>query len=196
MNIAHALANSFRNFHAKGMDYICLQRSPDLTIKLYVFDGDVSKIPEVVNPHDHRYDFDTTVLHGAMQNITYTRSDTGKLYQEFQWQTPLNGGNGFTWSRESMLAETGRLTLGERGSYRMRADGIHTIRITENETILRLLQFEDVIPVDQPTATFTLNKEPPALDGLYERWTEGALMDRLRRIDELTGMTISREMAA
>ena len=59
VSMEEVLANSFRDFHAKGLDYVCLKRRPSETVKLYFFDGDVSKLPEVVNPHDHRYDFST-----------------------------------------------------------------------------------------------------------------------------------------
>lgn len=66
MNMEEVIANSFKDFHSKGLDYICLRRSPVLTTKLYFFDGDVSKLPEVVNPHDHRYDFSTVCLSGCV----------------------------------------------------------------------------------------------------------------------------------
>lgn len=59
------IQNSYRDFHAKGLDYVCLKRTPDHTVKVYFLDGDVSKVPEVVNPHDHRYAFETTVLSGG-----------------------------------------------------------------------------------------------------------------------------------
>ena len=51
LNIDNVIENSFKNFHAKGLDYICLSRTPQLTLKLYILDGDASESPEVVNPH-------------------------------------------------------------------------------------------------------------------------------------------------
>ena len=63
--------NSFRNFHAKGFDYLCLQRSPGLTLKAYFFDELPGGIAEVVCPHDHRYPFTTTVLSGYMRHYRY-----------------------------------------------------------------------------------------------------------------------------
>lgn len=41
-DMAEVLANSYRDFHAKGLDYICLKRSFKETLKLYFFDGDSS----------------------------------------------------------------------------------------------------------------------------------------------------------
>lgn len=72
----YVIANSFKDYHVKGFDYICLQRSPRETVKLYFFDGDVSKMPEVVNPHDHRYDFDTVCLSGAVEYLVSSQQKT------------------------------------------------------------------------------------------------------------------------
>ena len=188
--LKHALDNSYRNFHAKGMEYICLKRSPKLTVKLYVFDGDVSKLPEVVNPHDHRYPFDTAVVAGSMQNMLYRPGESGEVFQTFDYMTPLNGGNGFTWREERALEEYNRQTLHRGQSYLMDAAGIHTIRMLEDQTVLVLRQYEDVVPLDQPTLTFTHEKEPPSLSGLYERWTEGELVDRLKDIEGRTGLNL------
>ena len=195
IDIAHAVENSFRNFHAKGMDYICIKRSPKLTMKLYVFEGDVSKLLEVVNPHDHRYNFDTLVLAGRMQNMRYGISHLGAdRYQWFEYLTPLNGGSGFKWKQELGLKETFRETYAKGGAYRMLASEIHTIRMVENETVLLLRQYSDVVPLGVPTMTFTRDKEPPSLSGLYERWTEGELMDRLKKIEERTGLLLTERV--
>jgi hypothetical protein len=63
-------SNSFRNFHAKGLDYLCLHRSPELTIKAYFYSGNIG--PEVVCPHDHRYPFSTHILAGESGHKRYT----------------------------------------------------------------------------------------------------------------------------
>ena len=33
-------ANSYRDFHAKGLDYLCIRRDLELTLKVYFFDGE------------------------------------------------------------------------------------------------------------------------------------------------------------
>lgn len=188
----HALENSYRNFHAKGLEYICLRRHPALTEKIYIFDGDVSKLPEVVNPHDHRYNFDTQVLAGAMENINYRRMASNDpfpctLFQEFEYMTPLNGGKGFVWKKPTTLRVASRQSIAKGESYALSSSCIHTIRMLENETVLLLRQYSDVVPLAWPTTTFTLDREPPSLDGLYERWTEADLIDRLRKIEDRIG---------
>lgn len=147
-DVEEILRHSYKDFHAKGLDYICLKRSDVETIKLYFFDGDASALPEVVAPHDHRYDFETTVLAGEFCNRLYWPQDDGEVYQLFSYLTPLNGGDGFTWRREMRLKETSELryTVGQR--CRMTSDRIHTIKILRPGTVLHLKQQQDVIPVD------------------------------------------------
>lgn len=139
----------------------------------------MTKLPDVVNPHDHRYHFDTTVVTGTMSNSHYVESDNGVLYQQFEWRTPLNGGDGFTWVKEARLEETTRVTHMPGQKYRMWADEFHTIRMHSDQVIIVLDQYVDVVPVDQPTLTFMQSDKAPNLDGLYERFTADDVLDRL-----------------
>jgi hypothetical protein len=176
------LANSVKDYHVKGFDYICLKRTPDETVKLYFFDGDVAKLPEVVNPHDHRYDFHTTCLAGSVTNRNFRRDGSPgscKRYQRFEWMTPLNGGAGFRWAGEVDLVETQSQTVEAGGGYYMRSHGLHTIRLNQSGTILMLRQFEDIVPLDVPTQTFTQSKEPPDVSGMYGKFTADQVMSRL-----------------
>lgn len=187
--------NSFKNFHVKGFDYICVQRSSELTQKYYFFDGDISHLPEVVSPHDHRYNFSTQVIVGTMSNSVYGElpidsKTNGIVYQEFEWNTPLNGGDGFSWNRETRLFERERIAYGkdhitDGHTYWMGAKGLHTIRMHSDQCIIKLNQFEDVIPVGVPTKTFMLTTEAPSLDGLYERFTYDEVIARIRTLTEL-----------
>jgi len=187
--LAEAVTNSYKNFHTKGLDYICLSRSLTLTRKVYFFDGDVSKLPEVVNPHDHRYDFRTTVLRGHMSNSHYLPVvDGGDMYNMFEWRTPLNGGDGFTFRQEMRLNEIQRTLYGDshrQMDYYMQAHEFHTIRMHSDQCVLLLEQFSDVVPLDKPTLTFMKEKQPPSLDGLYERFTEDEILKRLDTIKHL-----------
>lgn len=179
------LTNSFKDYHVRGFDYICFKRSPTLTMKLYFFNGDVSKLPEVVNPHDHRYNFDTICVTGEVENIWFKPSQHGAVYQTFKYRTPLNGGSGFTWDGETRLreAERRRRVAGER--YSMQYHEMHTIRMVQAETVLMLRQYEDRLPVDAPTRTFTLDKEPPSLSGLYNTFTADEVLQKLKRLGEM-----------
>lgn len=184
------LANSYRDYHVKGFDYLCLKRSPKETVKLYFFDGDVSKLPEVVAPHDHRYDFKTYVVAGRSQNVWYERASDAavkagqsKTYERFAWDTPLNGGIGFTHVGTTELLEVSRETYRPGQWYLMGFREIHTIRMLENETVLCLVQYEDMVR-DSPTTTFMRHRAPPALEGVYSRFTADQALERLSRLRE------------
>ena len=194
LNLDEVLENSYKNFHAKGLDYICLKRSESLTQKLYFFDGDVSKLPEVVNPHDHRYNFMTHCVTGEVENITYASAlhpvvygDRPVLtYQAFLYRTPLNGGDGFTWWKQAQLFEKSRQSYGPGSKYFMEYHDRHTIRMRKNETVIMIDQFEDEIRVGFPTKTYVLgtDKEPPSLDGLYDRFTADEVIAKIARLKE------------
>lgn len=191
LDIDEVIANSYKNFHSKGLDYICISRTPELTVKLYFFDGDASKLPEVVNPHDHRYDFDTLCIAGEVENIWYRQDKyLGRgPFQVFDYRTPLNGGDGFTWVAETRLAERERVSFKPGGRYSMRAEELHTIRMRASETVIMLQQWVDVVPVDVPTQTFCrgFDREPPSVSGLYDEFTADEIGSRLTRLQERVG---------
>lgn len=196
-------ANSFRNFHTKGFDYLCLTRTPELTRKVYFFDGNLSDLPELVIPHDHRYPFVTTVLSGAVRNKTFYRIDpTTKAAQaymsdgatprwdRFEYRTPLNGGDGFSWSGEEPLLELqGHPAFTRKQAYRSAAGDIHTLDIRCEDTVLLLEQLADVVPLDQPTNAWRRagDKTPPNLSGLYDRMTPDHARLRIEQFLDLIG---------
>ena len=193
MDMDSVIANSYKNFHVKGFDYICLRRSPKMTRKVYFFDGDVSQMSEIVSPHDHRYTFLTTCVTGAVENIWYQNDMHGDVYQRFAYSTPLNGGDGFEWLEETRLSVKMRYTYEHNDGYIMRPDQLHTIRMAKPETVIMLDQYEDQVPVGQPTNTFVPgNGDAPSLDGLYDQFTADEIIDRLTLLAELTG----KELAA
>lgn len=181
------LGNSYRDFHVKGFDYICLRRSPTETVKVYFFDGDVSKLPEIVNPHNHRYNFDTLCITGAVENHMYAKTDNpdaGQRFQRFAYRTPLNGGNGFTHVGEDLLVRLTRTVFRPGEVYELGYQHIHTIRMHENETVIALKQFEDRVALHAPTATWTRDREPPDLTGLYRQFKADEVRSRLNRLRE------------
>ncbi len=192
MQLDEMIEHSFKDLHVKGFDYVCLKRTPQHTRKVYFFDGRVSQLPEVVSPHDHRYDFMTTVLAGVMSNSTYRpTAHVGTTYNEFEWRTPLNGGDGFTFKQETKLIETQRFQYANGEAYFMRAEDFHTIRMKQEGTVIMLDQFEDRVPLGKPTRTFMLNSKAPNLDGLYNKFTPDEHLYRLRQIEAL-GIPVSK----
>jgi hypothetical protein len=193
VSVDDIVAHSFRDYHVKGFDYICLRRSPTETVKLYFFDGDVSKLPEVVNPHDHRYDFKTLCVAGRVENMWFREHINGHICQRFEYRTPLNGGNGFTWTGENALTCTRRYTIEAGRVYFMDADEIHTIRLRENNTVICLVQREDVVPIDKPTTTWTRDREPPNLEGMYRKFTADQVLKKLAALQaRVPGLNLPR----
>lgn len=176
-SVEDMLANSFRDFHVKGFDYICLKRSAEETIKLYFFADEVARSSEVVNPHDHRYDFHTDVLAGELVNFVYVPAVDGTPHRRFNYVTPLNGGAGFSLAGMTSLREMSAVSYSPAERCYMLAEQIHTIRVRPG-TILKLTQGPDRDV--HCTSTFTRGATPPSLSGLYNRFTEGQLIDRLR----------------
>ena len=197
-DMAEVLANSYRDFHAKGLDYICLKRSFKETLKLYFFDGDSSRTPEVVNPHDHRYAFDTFVVSGEVANVEYWADPLGKHYNRFHWMTPLNGGAGFKYADQVKLSEKSRSIFSATNhfvpqGYGMPSWGIHTLRVLSDRTVLFLRQYEDSVPLSSPTSTYCLGNEPK-LDGLYRRFDADSVVKRLLEFGDRTGVRIAQRL--
>lgn len=181
-------ANSFSNFHVRGFDYVCVSRSPDCTMKLYFFDDiDPEQLSEVVFPHNHRYDFVTTVLQGTLTDLEYSIENIGGIptHHAFEYLTPLNGGNGFTYKCEVGLKQRKTHEVHEGQSLTHRWYDIHTIKVTPG-TVLRLIQFEDKQPIDEPSFLFSRDNTPPSLDGLYDQMSRDTVVKRLKQIDALT----------
>lgn len=192
MDISEIVANSYKNFHAKGSNYICLQRSPNVTIKAYFFEGDVTTASEAVVPHNHRYDFVTEVLAGEMVDKHYKECPESHLgralraVQRWDYHTPLNGGKGFKWASESFLwwQSEHELTKGHR--LYSPAEKIHTIKV-KPDTVLLLTQMKDRLPEDQPTQAYSFGtkEQKPDNSGLYDKFTEDEVKDYLKKLEEL-----------
>lgn len=202
-DIETIVENSYKDFHVKGFDYICLRRTPERTVKLYFFEGDVAKAPEVVNPHNHRYNFDTEVLHGGVSNSIFVPEGTetpgwgdwgpAVEYEHFGYATPLLHKFDLSQPAVAHFKWLGTVRLTERfrahytsspysddgRHYSMRYKQIHTIRITAPQTVLKLIQHKDEIPIELRSSTFTRDKEPPSLSGLYNKFTPDEIIKRL-----------------
>lgn len=201
LSIENIAAHSFKDYHVKGFDYLCLHRSPELTLKVYVFDGVVAEAAEVVMPHDHRYGFDTIVLAGQVTNFKFAAVANGcdshphvARYERFAYQTPLNNGSGFSWESTAWLWRHRRQTYGRGRRYRQGYRDLHTIRVAGSETVLMLIQYTDQVPMFEPTRAYrraSLGTEPPALSGLYKRFSEDEIIDHVEKIERLTKVDIS-----
>lgn len=189
-------ANSYRNFHVKGFDYLYLKRTPEHTQKIYFFGENLDDLPELVIPHDHRYPFDTTVLSGVVRNKVFWEAGDDQAapanagwekYDRFSYMTPLNGGDGFKWEDETFLRLAATPTYCQGKTYMSQAKAVHTLAILDEGTVICLDQYEDVVPIDQPTTAFRPvgSREPPNLDGLYDRMDPDYAIGLLIRLAQL-----------
>jgi hypothetical protein len=100
--------------------------------------------------------------------------------------TPLNGGDGFTWTKEVNLwwyrertRKQGELLLSPH-------DRIHTIKV-KRDTVLLLTQMRDKFPIEVPSQAYSFGSKAlkPDTSGLYDTFTEDEIKNYLKRLEEL-----------
>lgn len=196
VNLEDAMRYSMFDMHVPGMLSLCLKRTPEETIKVYMFSDAIVDLPEVVIPHNHRYDFLSTVLRGAVRNITWTQHEKNVLHSEpyecFDYLTPLNGGDGFHWRHGTWLRQDQDLIYEAGETYAMQSSGIHTIQIMEPRTILMITQYEDKLAIGTPTWAFKPEGQrgTPDLEGLYTPMQEADVRFWLHHLENLTGLNL------
>lgn len=157
----NALAqHSVLNHHANGMDYLCLHRTPELTVKVYLIEK-----PEnandgfLVNPHTHRYDFGTVVLAGALEHVRVDVAEpreTGLKYDRYIYEPgaapQLRDCVSLRWRPERHSV---------KDTYWVNTREIHTLRMLGADpapVVLGLIQLSDTRQTSRlylrPTSTF------------------------------------------
>jgi hypothetical protein len=142
LNPELAAADSMLNHHADGMDYLCLHRAGGLTVKLYLLHyAENENNGWLVNPHSHRYSFESTVLAGAIRHITFARQK-GREWQEHRYdpdnKTVKPGQHvGLEWQAD--LHKPG-------SSYFVDPMDIHTLQVVKEAgpTLIGIHQMADV----------------------------------------------------
>lgn len=113
-------------------------------------------------------------------------------FNRFEYRTPLNGGNGFTFDRETMLRPESSpgYSVGDR--YLCAFDQIHNLAGVRPGTVIVLSQYVDIPAVGHPTHTYSRGKEPPALSGLYDKHRPDQIVARLRQLERLAPGALRR----
>lgn len=174
------------NHHADGVDYLCLHRSDELTVKLYLIEEPVNQNGNgLVNPHSHRYAFQSVVLHGSLIHATY-RQKPGGYYDRFihnpdQDTLTTDGSFGLQRTLEPMV--TG-------DSYFILPQHIHTLRMIPKSgpVLIGIAQFRDTRRTSHlyiPTGKQMLRPDTriPTVGELFGR--------KLRCLDLLSGVSQS-----
>jgi hypothetical protein len=142
MNPEQMAQVSVRNHHVFGLDYLCLHRSPKMTVKLYFIDpARLNQKPGeyLVTPHTHRYAFESTVLSGKLAHVRF-HEVAGSAFERAEYSPEGR-------SREA-CGDTGlyaRLEIhhGPMSSYWCSDTDIHTLLVPDRMVLLGLVQFGD-----------------------------------------------------
>lgn len=128
--------------HVDCLDYLCLLRTPELTIKLYLMEQPVNgPLGYLVAPHTHRYAFDTLVLHGRLEHVRFTARPG------FGWREGVYEPDTKAWRPITECTLDREVVTVQRGqSYYMHHDQIHSLKVRENDgpVLLALAQYHDV----------------------------------------------------
>lgn len=186
-----AAAHSFLNYHAKGVTYLNLLRTPDLTAKLYVFDGSHRPTPEgyVVNPHTHAYGFHSTVVLGTMENVVFEHDDE-RGTRWAPWTVRSTGQPTFRQAPRpwEYIHETSRQKLHAGETYYLGPEAIHSIAVpTGQRTVLFLCQYSRTSPVSR---LFTKG-DAPDLTGLYQGMGPADYLAALVEVTQVAGLGVT-----
>lgn len=173
-NIEKVIQNSRKNHHAEGVNYINLLRSPELTIKLYLTFPGISHNSQgyIVNPHDHRYSFETYVLRGEIDNILFKveNSEDGE-WERFEYSSHFTGGFSLekSGSCDLKIRKVQKLKAGD--FYALDAEAVHTIAVSQEEPTILLL-FQHQSGKNQTKYYAPKGQKKPDTSSLYQRFTE------------------------
>ncbi len=82
-NLKYMVENSIKDFHFKGLNYICLQFMPHLTIRLYIIEPSQPVDTLNVNIHNHLYDSQMLVLQGSVKNTVYRKVEGHEYFHYY-----------------------------------------------------------------------------------------------------------------
>ena len=192
VSLSNMLKNSYKHYHARGVNYLCLQNTWRLRLKAYFFDQP-SDPAGVVSPHDHRYSFTNHVLTGAVKDTLYTASKYGEQFFEYSWRSPLSRAD--LTPLYSPVAPT-KLVLyhadvvAEGLSYQRGRGEIHSLQILEPRTII--VQEEKKTPsAPLRSRVFMRTEKFPTLEGLYEKFEPGEIVRLVGELNDRAGMSLS-----
>lgn len=130
-NIEQVLSCSIKDFHFKGLNYVCFQFTPTLTIRLYITHASEAVDTENVSIHNHLYDSQILVLCGWIRNRVY-RLVQGDEYHHYHLTSALHPDNKEKKIRLNNLGKVGLEMTAERrlqpGDWHFQAhDEIHNV---------------------------------------------------------------------
>lgn len=140
--------NSVLNHHVNGMNYLCLHRSPELTVKLYLVERPVNHHSGfLVHPHSHRYAFGSIVLAGDLNHLRFAE-DSGDKWNKWRYNPDTKGLNDAGKCGLRQISDELIFSDGEFGanSYWVDPHEVHTLRMLEQSgpLLIGLVQHSDI----------------------------------------------------
>ncbi|KAG2392540.1 hypothetical protein C9374_011265 [Naegleria lovaniensis] len=162
--------HSLKDYHVQGVQYLCLERSHQITTKVYLLDPQLHgarsscssqihspldsndstpKLDDghVANPHNHRYHFKTTVLAGQMVNKVFEERPwietcrNKKDHAHLFWKFAYFYQNHeFVKMNQVVLEPTQWEHVHLGESYELSPEQIHTIQVSDQEFTVLFLQ--------------------------------------------------------
>lgn len=174
--------HSFRNYHALGLHYLNLVRTPQLTVKLYVFDNvQNNECGYVVWPHNHRYSFSHYTLFGSVTNHVFGAGEYGN-WSRYRY----NSEDGALDFQEKCLLSRQSMTLVVAGGfYSLEPHEIHTISVGDGLSAAVLWQHTDCEGVTETDmyAPFGVDVSCGG-DGLYVKPSAGDYSEIMAMVKE------------
>jgi hypothetical protein len=179
--IEETLSHSYSNFHVPGVEYACLLRTKQLTVKLYYFPTGVGLNNQglLVHPHDHGYEFETTVLKGQLRNHNY-RIERGDSWAMNQYSSKLKNESGMSMQFLQMveLVEYESRLMNKGQSYNLDTDTIHSISVNPNrDNAILLTQHASKVERESTLIFIPKAEEVPTDVGLYQPMSKERLLE-------------------
>ena len=170
MNPEKMAEHSVLKHHADCLDYLCLHRSEDLTVKLYLIEKpENTNSGFLVNPHSHRYAFSSIMLAGSLQHLRLTPAgwinnphDSAEFEIPFDLNSQLIRADGKLWGEVEYnpdsrvrvdkdtwygLYPTSRKIVTAGDTYFVKPHEIHTLKmlpeISPGPVLIGLVQFKN-----------------------------------------------------
>jgi len=130
-NLDFLVKNSIKDFHFKGLNYICFQFLPHLTIRLYIIEPQEQLDTKNVNIHNHLYDSQILVLTNTLVNNVY-KQVPGDEYNHYYLTSALAVGNASGKIKLDSLGKTGlelvrSITLNPGNTHFQDSEEIHNV---------------------------------------------------------------------
>lgn len=136
---AYLANSSFENYHAEGLNYLCLLRNTRMTVKAYIFTPELKPVDGnwLVWPHNHRYRFAHQTITGRILNERFVLDGDDDHFDIYSFDPDFK--------RPSRIGRTGlRLTTSTPDDFAMLdPNELHTLRVCTKNAIALQVQYHD-----------------------------------------------------